>query len=391
MALERGAGRRPPALDGWRAAVHEYVKCVNEAEIDMHVGPLAAIADDRAHLDRLEARLARMRERELRRGAHPVRHEARAELLAWSEDGDAVSVRLRLHLKRSLSFGGAAYTEEKLETEHIRLERPRGAWRVTAVEPEIAERRPEAADIAERHPSDGTGDIAERLPSAAFEADRRPFAAAADAPHTPDDDSPADARSAKEREGPALPPPYINSRLLPHFRTDRAGIPYRRDLAAAYADRWWNEPNPAYVKFEVNCTNYVSQCLFAGHAPMNYTGRRDSGWWYKGRSGGRELWSYSWAVSHALQSYLAKGAPYGLRGVRVESPSDLALGDVIFYDWDGDGRFQHSTIVTAFDSAGMPLVNANTTASRHRYWDYRDSYAWTERTRYRFFHIADEF
>ena len=124
---------------------------------------------------------------------------------------------------------------------------------------------------------------------------------------------------------------------------------------------------------------------------MNYTGRRDSGWWYKGRSGGRELWSYSWAVSHALQSYLAKGAPTGLRAVRVESPRDLALGDVIFYDWDGDGRFRHSTIVTAFDHAGMPLVNANTTASRHRYWDYRDSYAWTERTRYRFFHIADEF
>lgn len=27
------------------------------------------------------------------------------------------------------------------------------------------------------------------------------------------------------------------------------------------------------------------------------------------------------------------------------------LGDVIFYDWDGDGSFQHSTIVTAFDAA----------------------------------------
>jgi hypothetical protein len=124
---------------------------------------------------------------------------------------------------------------------------------------------------------------------------------------------------------------------------------------------------------------------------MNYTGRRDSGWWYKGRSGGRELWSYSWAVSHALQSYLARGASTGLTAVQVESPADLKLGDVIFYDWDGDGRFQHSTIVTAFDSAGMPLVNANTTASRHRYWDYRDSYAWTERTRYKFFHISDEF
>jgi len=354
MALSSGAGRRPPALDGWRAAVHEYVKCVNEAEIDMTIAPLLTVADDGRHLERLEARLARMRERERLRGARPERHEARAELLAIREDGDTAAVRLKLHLKRSLSFGKAAYTEEKMEIERIRLEKRGGIWRVTAIEPEIAELRPEDAGTQRERSADEAGGSA-------------------------------------GDDGPALPLPYINSRLLPHFNGLRAGIPYRRDLAAAYADRWWNEPNPAYETFAVNCTNYVSQCLFAGHAPMNYTGRRDSGWWYKGRSGGRELWSYSWAVSHALQSYLARGASRGLQGVQVDSPTDLALGDVIFYDWDGDGRFRHTTIVTAFDSAGMPLVNANTTASRHRYWDYRDSYAWTERTRYRFFHIADEF
>jgi hypothetical protein len=63
---------------------------------------------------------------------------------------------------------------------------------------------------------------------------------------------------------------------------------------------------------------------------------------------------------------------------------------VISYDWDGNGHFQHSTIVAAVDARGMPLVNAHTTESYHRYWDYRDSYAWTERTAYRFFHIPDE-
>ncbi|MMZ62195.1 putative amidase domain protein [compost metagenome] len=75
--------------------------------------------------------------------------------------------------------------------------------------------------------------------------------------------------------------------------------------------------------------------------------------------------------------------------VPVERPEQLMLGDVISYDWDGDGTFQHSTIVTAFDAGGMPLVNAHTVNARHRYWDYRDSYAWTDRTVYRFYHIAD--
>ena len=75
----------------------------------------------------------------------------------------------------------------------------------------------------------------------------------------------------------------------------------------------------------------------------------------------------------------------GLTATEVDRPEQLMLGDVILYDWDGDGRFQHSTVVTAFDAGGMPLVNAHTVSSRHRYWDYRDSYAWTERTVYRLF------
>lgn len=359
MAQQREAERRPSTLQGWRAAVHDYVKSVNEAEIDMSTGPLLAVLSDASHLARAAARLSRMREREDARGAFPGRHEARARLLDVREDGPVVTIRLQLHLKRSLSLAKAAYTEEKLEVERIRLEQRGGVWRIASVRPEIAERRPDGRKAEYDNDREGAGSAPRQT-----------------------------LHPGGEGRGPL---PYINEELLPHFRKLRAGVPYRRDLAAAYADRWWNEPNPAYENFEVNCTNYVSQCLFAGHAPMHYTGRRESGWWYKGRSGGRELWSYSWAVSHALQSYLAGSPPSGLQAVQVASPGDLKLGDVIVYDWDGNGRYQHSTIVTAFDHAGMPLVNAHTTASRHRYWDYRDSYAWTERTRYKFLHISDEF
>ncbi|MNO38835.1 putative amidase domain protein [compost metagenome] len=157
-----------------------------------------------------------------------------------------------------------------------------------------------------------------------------------------------------------------------------------------YADRWWDSFNPEFSAFEVDCTNYISQCLFAGGAPINYTGKRESGWWYKGYVGGREAWSFSWSVANALERFLTHSSG-GLRAELVDRPEQLSLGDVITYDWDGDGSFQHSTIVTAFDAGGMPLVNAHTVPSKHRYWDYRDSYAWNENTVYRFFHIADRF
>ena len=59
------------------------------------------------------------------------------------------------------------------------------------------------------------------------------------------------------------------------------GIPLKSDRlnAVKYAERWWNEYNPEYVKFENDCTNYISQCLHAGNAPhgrLSETGKRQS-------------------------------------------------------------------------------------------------------------------
>lgn len=120
---------------------------------------------------------------------------------------------------------------------------------------------------------------------------------------------------------------------------------------------------------------------------MIYTDKRDKGWWYRGETN-EEQWSFSWSVSHSLQWFLTTSKS-NLRADLVQSAEQLAIGDVIIYDWDGNSQYQHSTIVTAKDVNGMPLVNAHTANSRHRYWDYRDSYAWSAKTKYRFFHIHD--
>lgn len=169
----------------------------------------------------------------------------------------------------------------------------------------------------------------------------------------------------------------------PDFGT-RSGSAYNRMKAVQYAETWWNGANPRYQKFEVDCTNYVSQCLHAGGVPMEYSYQRGRGWWYRGS---RENWSYSWAVAHSLKNYLDKGGVH--RAEIVDSPRQLQPGDIICYDWDGNGRWQHNTIVTALDASGEPLVNAHTVNSRHRYWDYRDSHGWTPKVQYRFYHIPD--
>ncbi len=51
-------------------------------------------------------------------------------------------------------------------------------------------------------------------------------------------------------------------------------IVYRRDLAIEYASLWAFDRNPIYYDFEDiggDCTNFVSQCIFAGCGVMNYT------------------------------------------------------------------------------------------------------------------------
>jgi hypothetical protein len=150
--------------------------------------------------------------------------------------------------------------------------------------------------------------------------------------------------------------------------------------AVQYAARWWSSYNPVFRAFRDDCTNFISQCLFAGGWPMEGTGRRDKGWWYQGPN---EQWSFSWAVAHSLRLYLETSG----RAEQRQAARDLELGDVICYDFDGDGVYQHNVIVVGFDPDGEPLVAAHAFPAWGRPWRYTDSPAFTPRTKYLFWHI----
>lgn len=182
-------------------------------------------------------------------------------------------------------------------------------------------------------------------------------------------------RDASEKAPVLQPSSFVSEE---NVRAPRA---YNRLAAVQYAERWWNDFNPNFRRFADDCTNYISQCLLAGGGPMWGAPTRDRGWWY-----GDKSWSFSWSVAHSLRWYLA-GSKQGIAGKEVAQPEDLMPGDVICYDFQGDGNYDHTTIVVAKDANGMPLVNAHTNNSRNRYWEYRDSAAWTPNIKYKFFSI----
>lgn len=328
----------------WKPALVTYVNQFNRCEVEY--GPLKEenVVTDLHFLMKRGERMARMKDWHRERRTTPLRAETRVKPERMIRQSEAeVVLDVLLYVRLFYDKAGMTHREERVERERLTIGREGMEWKIRQVERAIGEQRLSSVAMPFE-------------PVAYVHADNMPL---------------------------------LNYTVLGFGTAARPGR-YRREEAVAYADRWWNGYNPEFEYFEVDCTNFVSQCLFAGGAPIHYTGKRESGWWYKGMVGGCEMWSYSWAVANSMGWYF-RSSTWGLTASEVARPEQLTLGDVILYDWDGNGRFQHSTMVTAFDAGGMPLVNAHTVSARHRYWDYRDSYAWTENTVYRFYHVADQF
>lgn len=320
-----------PDAPGWKEEVYRYLDAKNSSFLTGKANKQWRHLMGEAE----ESRRQRLHERYRARGLRMSRQDWQVHLVR--EEGEGAEKRLWLHIRERLYLQplkkGGLLVEEEERLHRLSLREGRGKWEVLEDRPLIGQ---------------WSGDEPESRGK----------------------------RRERERE---------DVRTL-----FRQGNRYRRDLAVRYAEAWWNSHNPQFRAFELDCTNYVSQCLYAGGAPMTGMGNRERGWWYKGSGGESDSWSYSWAVAHSLRWYLATSTQ-GLRAEERARAEDLEPGDVICYDFDGDGRWQHNAIVVAFDSAGQPLVNAHTANVRHKYWDYSHSYAYTEKIAYKFFHIADTF
>ncbi|MEK8131116.1 amidase domain-containing protein [Paenibacillus filicis] len=337
----------------WKLTLYDYIHHRNLIDIDYSVEPLLPFVQDGGFLHRQALLQARRSDTDRERKLIPVKNETRLIIDRVDEQPGKTIVDVTLKRKAFARIREIEQEELRIERERVTLHEGLDGWSIIGVKLLQTEQTPR---------------VKPPMPGGWVEVEDQ-------------------ALIEGEMRAPSVP--FLNREVVHEWQNAPRGT-YNRRAAADYADQWWDKGNPNYLTFEVDCTNYVSQCLFAGRAPMNYTGKRDSGWWYKGRSGTQELWSYSWAVANSLPFYLTTSR-LGLQGREVSSPQELDLGDTISYDWNGNGRFEHSTIVTAKDPDGMPLVNAHTVSSKHRYWSYTDSYAWTDKTRYRFIKIDERF
>lgn len=136
--------------------------------------------------------------------------------------------------------------------------------------------------------------------------------------------------------------------------------PYDREAAVEYARTWAFRRNPAYYDFENlggDCTNFASQCLYAGSGVMNYT--PTFGWYYKNSSNR----SASWTGVIYLYQFLIQNTGPGPFATET-GPHQMKPGDIIQLG-DQTGRFYHSPVVVAVSPEEI-YVAAHTFDAFHR-------------------------
>lgn len=118
-------------------------------------------------------------------------------------------------------------------------------------------------------------------------------------------------------------------------------LKYDIENAVSYAHKWAYYRNPLYYNYDFiggDCTNFISQCIFAGGGVMNY--EKTFGWYY---SNGNDK-SPSWTGVEYLWNFLTRSKnSVGPKGEECDL-KDLRKGDIIQLSFNGY-NFQHSLIV----------------------------------------------
>lgn len=130
--------------------------------------------------------------------------------------------------------------------------------------------------------------------------------------------------------------------------------PYIRENAVAYARKYAFSQNPLFSSFAGiggNCTNFVSQAIYAGSCEMNYT--PTFGWYYISLNER----SPSWTGVDFFYNFITGNEGVGPFG-RDATLDELEIGDVIQLAKETEGYY-HTLLVVGFDGDDT-LVAAQT-------------------------------
>ena len=130
--------------------------------------------------------------------------------------------------------------------------------------------------------------------------------------------------------------------------------PYLRERAVEYAAKYAFSQNPLFGNFRGiggNCTNFVSQSVYAASCVMNYT--PTFGWYYVSLDDRSPSWTGVDYFYNFFTTNKAEG-PFA----REVGPDETEIGDVIQLGRTDEGYY-HTLLIVGFDGDD-PLIAAQT-------------------------------
>ncbi len=145
-------------------------------------------------------------------------------------------------------------------------------------------------------------------------------------------------------------------------------IPYNRTAAVSYAHRWVHDRTPAYYNFDKiggDCTNFASQCLYAGAGIMNYY-TPVMGWYYRSLQDR----TASWSGVEYLYNFLINNKSVGPYA-HIVSPSEAMPGDIVQLG-TATGDFYHSPVIVATRPTILVAAHSDDALNRPLYTYHYD-------------------
>lgn len=155
---------------------------------------------------------------------------------------------------------------------------------------------------------------------------------------------------------------------------------YDRDAAVAYAHKWAYGRNPDYYDFQNiggDCTNFASQCLYAGSGVMNFT--PVYGWFYRTANDRTASWTGVQYFYNFLTTNQGVG-PFGAEtSISAMEPGDMVqIATIRPY-------FHHTPVIVRID--GEPRLDTIYVAAHTGDVDCRPLSSYLTMHMIRFLHI----
>lgn len=162
--------------------------------------------------------------------------------------------------------------------------------------------------------------------------------------------------------------------------SERSISGYNPYKAVEYANKWvkpgiqggedgsYYNTSQYVTNIGADCTNYVSQCMYAGGVKMDGVSN-SNGWWYDKT----KLWSNVWFTADPHFRYFSDQNVTYSNISGNSSNSSIIPGNPIYHDKNGDGKMNHATICVGYDANGVPIVNSHTDDYYHVRWNYGSS------------------